>query len=156
VTKDKTVEKLCEFCRRERPKRASQRFCSRTCAVSAQHSGPIWLGVKGRWWLTTRSGAPMTFARALMECHLGRHLEAHEVVNHVNGDKTDDRVENLQVLSKSAHATLHKNTPRKLTEGVVRAIRESPLPGVALAEVYGVRPETVYRVRRGVTWAWVQ
>ena len=34
-----------------------------------------------------------------METHLGRELEAWEQVDHINDDPTDNRIENLQILS---------------------------------------------------------
>ena len=40
------------------------------------------------------------YSRYLMERHLGRRLEAHEHVDHINDDPTDDRIENLQIVSQ--------------------------------------------------------
>lgn len=44
------------------------------------------------------------YARYLIEQHLGRLLVGDETVDHINGDRTDDRLENLQVLSLSENA----------------------------------------------------
>lgn len=46
--------------------------------------------------------------RYLMEQHLGRKLTRKEVVHHINGNKLDNRLENLVVMNISEHTTLHK------------------------------------------------
>ena len=39
-------------------------------------------------------------ARYLMAIHLGRKLSSKEQVDHIDGDKTNDTIENLQILSQ--------------------------------------------------------
>jgi len=46
----------------------------------------------------------------MMEEHLGRFLIEEEVIHHINGKTTDNRLENLELLTRSEHATLHHNT----------------------------------------------
>lgn len=47
--------------------------------------------------------------RVIVENHLGRLLNSDEVVHHINGDKRDNRIENLQVMTNVEHALLHSS-----------------------------------------------
>lgn len=45
--------------------------------------------------------------RYVMEQHLGRKLDRKEHVHHINGDKLDNRIDNLEVLTNSEHGKRH-------------------------------------------------
>ena len=45
--------------------------------------------------------------RLVMEEKLGRYLEKNEIVYHINDDPIDNRLENLEVLSRSMHVHNH-------------------------------------------------
>lgn len=45
--------------------------------------------------------------RKLMENHLGRKLTPDEIIHHINGNKADNRIENLIITTKSKHTTYH-------------------------------------------------
>lgn len=46
--------------------------------------------------------------RYVMEQYLGRKLRRNEYVHHINGDKKDNRIENLVIMTPQEHNALHK------------------------------------------------
>lgn len=52
---------------------------------------------------TTGKRRTQSYPRYLMEQHLGRELTSEEQVDHINNDFTDDRMENLQLLTRQAN-----------------------------------------------------
>jgi len=57
--------------------------------------------------------------RLVMEEYLGRRLEGHEVVHHVNEDPRDNRIENLELCILSEHSRCHMPKGRKLSKETV-------------------------------------
>lgn len=47
--------------------------------------------------------------RMIMEKHIGRKLSFKEIVHHINFNKLDNRIENLQIVSRREHNKIHKN-----------------------------------------------
>lgn len=92
-------------------------------------------------------------------------------INHINGNKKDNRLENLEAVTQQEnieHAVRtgladgkgEKNSQAKLTAEKVRDIRASHIPGLVgykkLAKKHGVKWETIRGVLKKETWQHVK
>ncbi len=50
----------------------------------------------------TLNGKKNRLHRHIMQEHLGRQLESHEFVYHINGDSLDNSLENLVLITKKS------------------------------------------------------
>ena len=72
-------------------------------------------------------GKEMLEHRVIMELHVGRPLERHEVVHHIDKNPLNNNIENLQLMTKSSHSIFH-NTGKirkgQATESSKRRVSE--------------------------------
>jgi len=105
--------------------------------------------------------------RHVVQNHFGRKLRSDEIVHHINHDRLDNRIENLQVLSRAQHFKEHpeisiarKLVPKvkgsKLTISDVKAIKNSLKNGASKSEIsmqYGITETMVSYIKNGKSWA---
>lgn len=109
--------------------RKERKFCSRSCKakhlwdngtckvpqeialknlINFPDEGKSTLYPSNRYKRIHINGIRITEHRKVMEDHLGRKLNRDEVVHHKNEDPTDNRLENLQLVTKVEHGRIHK------------------------------------------------
>jgi hypothetical protein len=81
---------------------------------------PHWKGgriLRSGYWYLNRPDHPLSGKqgyiaehRVVMEEHIGRYLEPAEAVHHKNGDKADNRIENLELFATHGQHTKHAHS----------------------------------------------
>lgn len=109
------ADRCCETCGvAYRPARRTARFCSRPCmwAKNGGHNRKPeswWVNqrgyIEGRVWIDGKQ-RHVKRHRWVMEQCIGRRLRPDEDVHHRNGIKSDNRIENLELLSHGEHSSL--------------------------------------------------
>lgn len=86
-----------------------------------------YLNKSGYFVVRQTNGYEKPLHRILVENNIGRPLKNTEQVHHKNGIKTDNRLTNLQVVTKSAHAILHRAYRDKKRGGKKYRILKCPV-----------------------------
>jgi hypothetical protein len=99
-------------------KMAREKYCSRKCFFDSRPKRIIsssgYVYVQSINHPRANNSGKYVFEHILvMEKKLGRFLSSNELVHHKNEIKTDNRIENLMVMTNSEHMTHHHNERRR-------------------------------------------
>jgi len=92
--------------------------------------------------------------RLVADAYIG--ISAELEVNHINGNRSDNRLSNLECVSRSVNALhgkwINKNGNQKLTLDDAKAIRERASKGekqIDIAKEFIVSPQTINQIIKG-------
>lgn len=113
------------FFGRRRLKREESCY-TRTGDIRKNKQGYVleFLNPNNEFYAMANNGGYVMQHRLVMAKHLGRVLNETEIVHHINGDKTDNRVENLNLLDRLTHKTTYQDGFR---DGYKRGYEEARL-----------------------------
>ena len=60
-----------------------------------------------RWFIFCRDKTKISFARAIVEGYTKKKLLPGQIIHHKNHCPTDDRIENLEILTRAEHLITH-------------------------------------------------
>ena len=120
---------VCEYCKNKfkyfgsKNRAKTRRFCSKECmykGMSGKNS-PVWKNGFFRhdgYHIICVNGQRVLKHRHVMEQHIDRPLKKTEIVHHVDGNPSNNSIDNLVIISSQAkhnnsHATTYRDKKRK-------------------------------------------
>lgn len=137
-------------------KRNRTRFCSRKCAgvVHRGNNNYNWNGgysIDEKGYKRIHIGNSYQYEhRLVMEKFLGRKLLPSEIVHHLDHNKTNNKIENLEILSQSQHMKEHLKD-KYLDRNLIIQYRNQGLSFIQIGKIMNKNPGSLWKAvhRRG-------
>ena len=102
----------CLYCEKEFYS-TRKKFCSKECVYKYRiKNNSHKLYIEGQYWAGYEKGynkkGNYKLHRKIMEEHLGRKLNLNEIVHHIDGNKLNNNIENLKVMTRGEHSRYHR------------------------------------------------
>ena len=125
-------EITCKQCKQKTTKfnREGSLFCNRVCYMDWKRLNPNRkaykdkIFVSGYYYLykpehpnAIKKGRYIAEHRYMLEQKIGRLLTKNEIAHHINGNKADNRQENLELLTISEHNKYHAKNRKRNKKG---------------------------------------
>lgn len=119
--------------------------------------------------------------RLVMEEHLGRSLGINDIIHHIDGDKRNNDISNLKLMTRSEHSSMHvkeimnnngeaqKRTTKaritysnRYTRGklnrdqvlnIIELCKSKSITKKEIAKMFNIDRSTVYKIRIGEIWS---
>jgi len=107
---------------------------------------PYYFLKRGYVYFLSPTGKQIPLHRRIVENYIGRKLKPNELVIHLNGDKTDNRIENLEIVDRREYMRglrrFIKNSLRKELIELIRLLKEKGYSNYKIAKVLNISPTT--------------
>lgn len=111
--------KKCLQCNKEfviDPRHKNKKFCDVKCACAYKRAKTrtATLGADGYKYVWFADGSGEKEHRFIVEQKIGRKLTRDEVVHHIDGNRANNDISNLMVMSRGEHSKLHREHEKEI------------------------------------------
>lgn len=129
ISKSQQILLKCDFCGKEfyrvKCHISPKNYCSTKCRYASQvqrtgNNAPRWNGgvhlSDGYILLRQDNGKYIGEHRIVMQNHIRRKLKSGEIVHHKDGNKQNNDISNLCIVSRSEHVNIHRSDLKSALE----------------------------------------